>query len=94
MQLSCYGMYAMDKWGMNPENVKLIEYNLLAKQGAEFRVGVAEIENTKTYIAGSIADMQSLLVDVDENVPKGEESFSKVEDERVRADCNFRRVCC
>ena len=30
MQLSCYAMYAMDKWGIDPERVKLIEYNLLA----------------------------------------------------------------
>ena len=93
MQLSCYAMYAMDKWGIDPENVKLIEYNLLANQGAEFNVSGAEIENTKSYIAGSIADMQSLLVDVGENVPKEERAFQKVEDERVRASCNFRKVC-
>ena len=37
--------------------------------------------------------MQSLLVDVSENVPKDEEAFQKVEDERVRASCNFRKVC-
>ena len=53
----------------------------------------ADPENTKTYIAGSIADMQSLLVDVDENVPKEEAAFQKVEDEKVRASCNFRKVC-
>jgi hypothetical protein len=33
-----------------------------------------------TYIAGSIADMHSHLVDVGENVPKEEEAFLKVED--------------
>jgi hypothetical protein len=65
----------------------------LANQGAEFTVGSSKIENTKTYIAGSIADMLSLLVDVDENVPKEEGAFQKVEDERVKADCNFRKVC-
>jgi hypothetical protein len=54
IQLSCYAMYAMDKWGVDPENVKLIEYNLLANQGAEFTVSSAEIKNTKAYIAGSI----------------------------------------
>ena len=86
-------MYAMETWGVDPEKVKLIEYNLLANQGVEFNVFGAEIENTKTYIAGSIADMQSLLVDAEGNVPKGEPAFLKVEDERVRADCNFRRVC-
>jgi CRISPR/Cas system-associated exonuclease Cas4 (RecB family) len=93
MQLSCYAMYAMQKWGVDPEKVKLIEYNLLANQGVEFVIGRDKIENTKTYIAGSIAGMQSLLVDVSENVPKDEEAFLKVEDERVRTDCNFRKVC-
>ena len=93
MQLSCYAMYAMDKWGIDPEGVKLIAYNLLANQGSKFIVGAPEIENTKAYIAGSIADKQSLLVDVGENVHKGKVAFMKVEDERVRADCNFRKVC-
>ncbi len=58
----------------------------MANQGAEFTVGASEIENTKTYIAGSVADMQSLLVDVDENFPKDE-------DDRVKGGCNFRKVC-
>ncbi len=44
-------------------------------------------------IAGSIADMQSLFVDVDENVPRVEVAFQKVEDEQIRARCNFRKVC-
>ncbi|MDH3838520.1 MAG: PD-(D/E)XK nuclease family protein [Desulfobacteraceae bacterium] len=61
MQLSCYAMYAMEKWGIDPEKVKLIEYNFMANQGVEFTVGASGIENTKTFIAVSIADMQSLL---------------------------------
>jgi phage-related protein len=73
--------------------VKQIEYNLLAKQGAEFTVSAAEIENTKTYIGRSIADMQSTLVDVDNNAPKEEEAFQKVEDDRIRSSCNFKKVC-
>jgi CRISPR/Cas system-associated exonuclease Cas4 (RecB family) len=93
MQLSCYAMYAMEKWGVDPEKVKLIEYNLLANQGSEFNVSATEIKNTKAYIAGSIADMQSLLVDIAENLPKGEDSFQKVEDERIRGGCNFRKIC-
>jgi hypothetical protein len=50
-------MYAMKKWGVDPEKMKLIEYNLLANQGAEFSITANEIENTKTYIACSFADM-------------------------------------
>jgi hypothetical protein len=86
-------MYAMEKWGVAPEKVNLIEYNLLANQGAELNVAGAEIEKTKSYIAGSIADMQSRLIDVNGNVPKEEVAFQKVEDERVKGSCNFRKVC-
>jgi CRISPR/Cas system-associated exonuclease Cas4 (RecB family) len=32
IQLSCYAVYVMEKWGVDPENVRLIEYNLLANQ--------------------------------------------------------------
>ena len=64
MQLSCYAMYAMEKWGADPEKVKLVEYNLLAKQSTEFYLSGAEIENFKSYVVGSISDMHSLLLDV------------------------------
>jgi len=86
-------MYAMEKWGVDPQKVKLIEYNLLANQGVEFIVSGAEIENTKTYITGSIADMQSMLVDVDYNVPKEEKAFQKVEDDWIQSSSNFKKVC-
>jgi hypothetical protein len=39
------------------------------------------------------ADMHSLLIDVDENVLKVGDAFQKVEDERFRDRCNFRKVC-
>ncbi len=67
--------------------------NLFTNRRSEFNVSGAEIKNTKSYITGSTADMQSLLVDVGENVPKEEGAFMKVEDKRMRADCNFQRVC-
>ena len=85
---------------LRPESVAGINRNgwpassgIAGRNRPEYAVGASEIENTKTYIAGSIADMQSLLVDVGENVPKEEDAFLKVEDERVKADCNFRKVC-
>jgi hypothetical protein len=83
----------MEKWGINPEKIKLTEYNLLSDQSAEFLIKGGEIADTKTYIKGSIADMESLLVDVENNVPKEEKFFKKIEDERIRDRCNFRKVC-
>jgi len=59
----------------------------------ESSVTEGEIDNTRAYIKGSIADMQSLLVDVENNIAKDEGSFKKVEDNWVRDRCNFRKVC-
>jgi hypothetical protein len=42
-------------------------------------------------IAVRIADMRSLFVDADENVPKEEEVFQKVEHERARGIIIFGR---
>jgi len=76
-----------------PEKIKLFEYNLLSGQSAEFSITAGEINNTKAYIKGSIADIQSLLVDVENNVPKEEGFFRKVEDQSIRNRCNFKEFC-
>jgi hypothetical protein len=86
-------MYGVEKWGVKPEKIKLFEYNLLSDQSAEFSVKAGEIDNTKAYIRGSIADMRFLLVDIDNNVPKGEQFFEKVEGDRISSRCNFKKVC-
>jgi len=93
LQLSCYAMYGQEKWGVRPEKLRLIEYNLLSDQKAEFVVTEGEIANTTGYMRGSIADMQSLLVDVEKNKPKDEAFFKRVEDDKLRDRCNFKKVC-
>ena len=75
------------------ERIRLVEHNLLSGQSADFSVTAGEIHDTRTYIRGSIADMLSMLVDVENNIPKPEEDFGKIEDERIRNRCNFRKVC-
>jgi hypothetical protein len=36
LQLSCYAMYGREKWNVKPEKIRLVEYNLLSDQKAEF----------------------------------------------------------
>jgi len=93
LQLACYAMYGHEKWRVPPERIRLVEYNLLSDQRAEFSISAGEIKDTRAYIRGSVADMQSLLADVGQNVPKAEKFFKKTEDERIRERCNFRKVC-
>jgi len=84
LQLSCYAMYGVEKWVIRPERIKLVEYKFLSDVSTEFIITEGEIDDTKSYIKGSIADMESLLVDVENNEPKEERFFKKVEDKRVR----------
>ena len=93
IQLCCYALYAMEKWHTHPESIRIIEYNLSFDKSNWFSITHGEVEDIKGYIKGSIKDMQSLLVDLGNNVPLEEEKFDKVEDERVSLRCNFRKVC-
>ena len=93
VQLCCYALYAMEKWRIPPEFLKVIEYNLTFNKASWFSVTQGEVEDIKAYIRGSMKDMKSLLVDQEHNVPFDEEQFKKVEDEKVSLRCNFRKVC-
>ena len=93
IQLCCYALYAMEKWHISPQSLRIIEYNLSFNKATEFSVTHGEAENIKGYIGGSIKDMQSLLRDVENNMPAEEGKFDKVEDDRVSLRCNFRKVC-
>jgi hypothetical protein len=93
IQLSCYALYAIQKWQIPPERLKIIEFNLLFNKPSWFSVSQQDVEDIQGYIRGSIKDMQSLLFDVGSNAPLEEDRFSKVTDEKTSFRCNFRRVC-
>lgn len=93
IQLCCYALYAIEKWHIRPESLEIIEYNLISNRSNRFSVSRGEVENITGYIRGSIKDMQSLLIDVENNIPLQEDKFSKIEDERVSLKCNFRKIC-
>jgi hypothetical protein len=93
VQLCCYAFYAMEKWHIPPDSLKVVEYNLQSDKANSFSVTPGEVEGIKGFIEGSVKDMQSLLKDPGNNTPLEEERFSKVEDEQVIGRCNFRKVC-
>ena len=93
IQLCCYALYAMEKWNIPPESLRIIEYNLSFDKSNWFSVTQDEMKGIKGYINGSIKDMQSLLTDVWNNIPMEEERFSKIEDEHIISRCNYRKVC-
>jgi len=93
LQLCCYALYAVEKWHIPLDHLRVIEFNLSFGKALEFSVTPREAEEVKSYIRGSIKDMQSLLSDPGNNIPMEESRFSKVEDERISSRCNFRKSC-
>jgi hypothetical protein len=83
----------MEKWHVNPESIRTIEYNLSFDKFNWFSVNQEEMKDIKGYINGSIKDMQSLLIDVSNNIPMEEDRFSKIEDEHIILRCNYRKIC-
>jgi hypothetical protein len=93
IQLACYGLYAHEKWNIEPGKLKVFEFNLMNDLLQPFEISKIEIENIKDYIRGSVSDMKSMLIDEENNIPKNEEAFVKVDEERICKMCNFQRVC-
>lgn len=93
LQLAGYALYAAEAWGADPAELTLMEYNLFHDRLHHYKADRATIERTRSYIRGSIADMQSLLTDARENMPLPEDRFMKVEKEDICSTCNFQKVC-
>jgi hypothetical protein len=93
VQLACYGFYALEKWHIEANDLKVIEFNLTHNRITEFGISKIEIDNIKEYIRGSVSDMRSMLADPENNTPKDEGFFVKTDDVRVCRRCNFQKVC-
>jgi len=92
LQMACYTFYAHQTWGVAPEQVRPIEFNLNRGEVIPYAMTAADLERTRAYIQGSIADMRRLLTHPDRNLAR-EESFRKVNEARTCRRCGFLGVC-
>ena len=93
LQLVCYALYAHEKWGVPIESVDASEVYLLAGRTNDYVVSPIDLDDTRAYIRGSVADMHSLLADVTHNEPMAEAAFERTESEGACRRCNFLRLC-
>ena len=93
IQLRCYALYAHAAWGAAIENVRVAEYYLLLDRMQDYTVSASDVEDARAYILGSVADMRSLLADVESNDPLAESAFTKTDNPRECRRCNFVRLC-
>ena len=92
IQLACYALYVIQKWGLDPSKVIVKRCHLALDKEDEFFIDEKVIEQTKEYIRKSVVDMQNMLTDKENNLAE-ENKFPQTEDRRKCLRCNFRRVC-
>ena len=91
-QLACYALYSNETWGVKPEDVKLIEFNLSRNEAVEHHLNGIDFLKIKEGILDSSNQMKSLLSDHDSNTAD-EINFNFTEDLEICTKCNFKGVC-
>jgi CRISPR/Cas system-associated exonuclease Cas4 (RecB family) len=91
-QLVCYGLFAREKWGVDPRRAIGELHYLLTNDVETVTLDDAALAEGVAHIRDSIAAMKSLLADPGANRAEME-SFPRTEDRAVCARCNFRRIC-
>ncbi|NOZ63837.1 MAG: PD-(D/E)XK nuclease family protein, partial [Caldiserica bacterium] len=92
IQLACYALYAMEKWGVSTADIRTIEYNLARDEMCEFPVNEEIIKGVEEYIKESISSMKAVLRDEAQNEAV-ETDFRKTANKNVCRQCNFRKIC-
>jgi len=92
LQLSCYVLYAMSKWKVKKEDVKIIPVYLT--QGGELfkEIEAVGLEEVKKFIRDSIKEMKEILVDA-ENNKVDIKSCPKTKNEWTCKRCRFKEIC-
>lgn len=91
-QLACYAMYASSRWGVDPDNIKTIEFNLARDKQVEHKVESSSFEAVCGDIVTSATEMLELLDNPAENTAT-EENFPFTENDFNCRYCKFRQVC-
>ena len=92
IQLAIYSIYAMEEWGIELDNLRLWDVYLLKRLPVKIKINKPTIDETKAIMQESIAEMKSLLDDVDENVATIE-NFPMIEDTGICRKCQFKGIC-
>lgn len=94
IQLTCYAIYAMQKWNVPADQVDTIEYNL-AENDYVFRpINAAVIEEIRARILASMEGMKRMLVGPPmDNVALPESAFPVASEASACRRCVFLKVC-
>lgn len=92
LQLSCYVLYAMDKWKVDSSLVTLAPVYLSGDKVSLNPVRTIDLEEVKSYIRKSISEMKSVLLDVEKNTADIQVCL-KTRDTWRCNHCKFQEIC-
>jgi len=91
-QLACYGLFAIHKWNIKAEKVKLVDFYLSSGNQNKFSLENFEINEIHDQIMNSINEMLDLLDSPQENIA-AEDRFAFTENQQICNYCNFKKIC-
>ena len=92
LQLSCYLLYAMHKWEVPSEKIKIIPV-YLAEQELSFNpITPMDINQLAQYIHNSVEEMRSVLSDVQKNKADINQCPKTTDPWRCK-NCKFQEIC-
>jgi len=91
-QLACYGLFATDKWKIQSDKVRLLDFYLSSGNQKEISLGDFKSDEIQDQIIKSIDQMTDLLDDPQENTAR-EDNFPFTENEKICNYCNFKKIC-
>ena len=91
-QIVCYGLFARNKWGVNPLRAIGELHYLLSGAVDIVTLDDSTLEKGKSHIRNSIREMLDSLDDVKTNRAEID-SFPKTDNRITCSRCNFRRLC-
>lgn len=95
VQIGCYAMYAMKKWGVPLSALRAYLVNLSGAPAVPAEVPLSDelISKTRSFMTESAAAMRRLLADPLKNVPLPAGSFAFTSNEKFCGTCNFYKIC-
>ncbi len=91
-QLSCYQYYAVNKWEVSAEKVKIVPVYLTQEETLPSPIKALELEKVKDYIHQSLKKMRDILIDPKENIADINNCPETTETWRCK-NCKFQEIC-
>jgi hypothetical protein len=93
-QLIGYSTWASFHFGQEPEKiVPILAYLNPEYKETEIRVNEFDIQEFSSKVKDETEEMYSFCVDVEENIPKEKDNFSKTPFSKICDYCNYRELC-